>query len=369
MSSRSGRFSFKLALSILLWGATAVGQATNEEKFFILPLAGYSSQFGFGAGASAAWINMGKSSWQASTAAYYGTMYSLNFVSVDLLNRHWLGFLYADFGGTYYQNYRALFFGFGNNSNYNNEVQFSTQRDYGYARLGVRFLNYFVVGGGVTQGTMTIDRGADPSLPQFLDIYGTSAAYPSGATTTFLQGFLTYDSRLPETAPQQGNLLSLLLEQSEPFGNETLAEQHLEVIGENFLDLVDKDLLLVTHLKYEKVWGNGTPFFLEAPVGGLDTLRGFEVSRFIDTGSTTLNFEPRWSFWKPNGSFIKRLELSSAFEMGQVFSNGLVPPPYGYHIDMDFGFTVVMHGDLPIRFDYAISDESSLVYLNLFYPF
>ena len=135
--------------------------------------------------------------------------------------------------------------------------------------------------------------------------------------------------------------------------------------------LSEKELVLATRGKYDYVWGENVPFFLNSILGGASSLRGYNTNRFIDAGSILFNFEPRWTFWEPNGSLFQRFELSLGIDSGRVFNGNTFPPlPFNeYHFDTDVGITGILEGVAPLRLDYAFTADAGLVYLHLFYPF
>jgi hypothetical protein len=160
------------------------------------------------------------------------------------------------------------------------------------------------------------------------------------------------------------------LTQAQPRSGETIAQQVFTLIGENFFDIIgDKSLILVSRGKFQHEWGDNIPFFLQEAIGGADSLRGFYTNRYADAVSTVINEEGRYTFWTPGATWMQRLEVSMAFELGEVSTYSTLPPFGGYHTDWDVGLTGLLEGGVPIRLDYAWSPESDLIYLHLFYPF
>jgi outer membrane protein assembly factor BamA len=356
-------FFLILLLPLRVWAQTA-----GEERFLFVPLVGYSDEQGVGIGADAAWLNVSGSSWTVNSSLFSSSLYNQTFLNLSVTNNKLFELGWFQAGGFIYNSTRSLFYGLGNGSGLANATQYAINDNDVYLRGGIRIYDELIFGVGYAHRSTGIDRGSDPLLPQFLDVYANSPRI-SGTTTTSTSVFFAYDTRTPTFAPQEGNFGYMSLSQAQPRSGEDLAQKDFLITGVNYYDIIDKDLILVSRGKFEHEWGENVPFFLQTALGGVDSLRGFRTNRFIDAVSTLINEEGRFTFWNGGSGLIQRLELSLAFELGEVSTYSEFPPFGGYHTDWDLGLTGLLEGGIPIRLDYAFSPESGLIYLHLFYPF
>ncbi len=343
------------------------GQAAGGNQLIILPLFGYSDEQGIGIGANAAWLGISGGTWDANTALYASTLFGQFNLSGDITNKKLFDFLYVNVGGMVYKGQRSLYYGAGNLTDIKNVTQFSITDQSLYTRVGVTVYPSVIAGVGLIYRSTSIDRGADLSLPQYLDTYPIDP-HKSGTTNTATTVFLQYDTRT-SLAPQEGQMAYISWDQDQPWFNGDLSLQRLSLEALKLWPVSDKTLIVLTRFKHEHEWGNDVPFFLKSRIGGVSSLRGYKANRYTDNASQVFNIEPRWTFWTPGGNLVQRFDLSLAYEFGRVFNYETIPPVDSYHTDWDLGLTAVLPSGLPIRLDYAVGPESTLFYLHLFQPF
>lgn len=289
------------------------------------------------------------------------------FLSTQMVNKKFLGTLYMDVGASYIQSQRNFFYGLGNNSSKGAYTQYSFLDNSYYAKMGFEIWQSIVLGAGLLYRSTGLNLGADPTAPQYFDIYPNDPNY-SGTTNWATTLFAQYDTR-QGLAPQSGDFAILSWDQNQPWYGSSLSMQRLRMEGLRYWLIQDKVLTVLTRAKYEHVWGEQVPFFLKSRLGGQSSLRGYVHNRFIDAASFLINAEPRWTFWVPGGSWINRMELSLGLDIGRVFEKENVPPFDPYHTNWDIGLTAITSSNVPIRLDYSVAGEANLFYLHLLYPF
>jgi hypothetical protein len=104
--------------------------------------------------------------------------------------------------------------------------------------------------------------------------------------------------------------------------------------------------------------GDAVPFYLQATLGGPDTLRGFESFRFYDNNSVILNGEYRWKLYDGlDGALFA--DAGKVFPRWQRFNLYDLETSYGFGLRFLNG-----RGQAIVRFDVGFSQEGFAIWFK-----
>ena len=246
-------------------------------------------------------------------------------------------------------------------------TQFSILSHKFEGKLGINIYENLTLGVGSGYTQTEVGYGSYEGFPQYIDFY-TQQRLRRGTLFRPLQGFLLYDTQTPQLAPQSGNLLQVTYEQNQKQNDEPDYAK-LQAIAQRIQPISGQSLVSVFRIRHERVWGGDLPFFGQARLGGMSTLRSYRSGRYTDFASILYAVEPRWVFWRP-GDWAERLEFHVAAEAGRVYNSGTITTLYDQlHMSWVTGLTIVLDSGVPLRLDVGAGPEGTQAYLHLFYPF
>jgi len=193
---------------------------------------------------------------------------------------------------------------------------------------------------------------------------------------------LTYDTRDFEPDPNSGVLARLLVQgSSELWGSESDFGQITAALS-YFRDLLPERTRLVFagNLVYASRFGD-VPFYalpslavpndeLRNGLGGFNTVQGFLNNRFIGDATAYGNLELRWSFneftvWQQH----IRLMLAPFAGGGRVFDNLGNTTLNDWKYGGGLGLRLAWNLSTVVSFNYAVSGEGDVFYMELGHPF
>jgi outer membrane protein assembly factor BamA len=263
------------------------------------------------------------------------------------------------------QTNKSLFYGFENRSAVESPAQYGLQSAGGEVKVGVNVFEGAVVGVGAGTLRTSVGRGERENEPQFVDVY-RGRPYVDGTYQNLYKIFALYDTQTPMLAPTSGTKALVQYEA----GPDTAPEvERLLAQVSHLVPLPGENFVLALRARHERVWGGDNPFYNQARLGGMNTLRGYRSSRWTDSASILYGAEGRWRFWEPNGA-VQRLELNLGYDTGRVYNEGAVDVLFeDLRPDYVAGLTFVFRQGIPLRLDFAHSPEGDQFYLHLLYPF
>jgi hypothetical protein len=138
-------------------------------------------------------------------------------------------------------------------------------------------------------------------------------------------------------------------------------------------------LVLAGRGLYSMQFGN-VPFFSvptlafntgdRSGLGGFHTMRGFVDQRFVGKSAVVVNAELRWSIFD-GGYFLGqhlRPMLAPFVDAGRVF-DGTQLRVDGWRADYGIGFRLIWNLVTAVSFDYGLSSEGQIFFMNLGYAF
>ncbi|MDD3581536.1 MAG: BamA/TamA family outer membrane protein [Desulfobacca sp.] len=271
----------------------------------------------------------------------------------------------------YNSDYFPRFYGFGNNSNKDDETSYTSRTREALGHLGYQFTERLELR---WQERLTMTTLSDKHLPS---LPATVALFPdvmqNRRNTSFVHRLtLNYDTRdLPDT-PTCGLLASVYGETASKALGSDASFDRVGIILKGFQPW-DADHRFVTAIRLEGEFllrQEDTPFYEWPHLGGFFSNRGYGEWRFIDRNMVALSLEQRIEVFRlSHFGVISHWEAAPFFDLGKVFptlgkfdlrslkaSGGLalrasVRPQVVGHVEFGFG------------------EEGSAVFMGLDYPF
>jgi outer membrane protein assembly factor BamA len=192
---------------------------------------------------------------------------------------------------------------------------------------------------------------------------------------------LTYDTRDFEPDPDSGLMLQTSARLSSKAMGSSFDYQQVAISGRGFYNLLPAPgrLVLADRLTYTMQFGD-VPFY-SAPIipatdgdtrglGGCATLRGFVQNRFVGDATAVDNAELRWTIGE--SVFLKqhlRFMLVPFVDTGRVFDSVGDTTLTGWKVDGGGGFRLAWNIATVVSFDYGVSTEGSMFYMELGHQF
>jgi outer membrane protein assembly factor BamA len=235
-------------------------------------------------------------------------------------------FIDPDVGITFLGQYRKRpwegFYGLGNNSNENSQVNYNPEQSQ-FRAGGLWTINHSwkleFIGG---YGAINIYDGEDPNLEGKINsIVSFLSLSPDDVRSTrlwSLGGVVDHDWRNNNGQPTSGGreVVSLTYNKSTRDYDE-LEYWHLSVDLRHYLELFKKRTLAFRVLveSLDKTDNSpAVPFYLKSQLGGVDNLRGYRGGRFIDNDMTLASVEYRYPL-------LERIDAFLFLDEGRVFTN------------------------------------------------
>jgi len=191
---------------------------------------------------------------------------------------------------------------------------------------------------------------------------------------------LTYDTRDFEPDPGQG----MMLQATARFCMQALGSafnyQQVALSGRGFSDLLSEQrLVLAGRATYAMQFGD-VPFY-SAPIipftdgdvaglGGFPTVRGFVQNRFVGDVAAYANAELRWTLGETNlQTQHLRFMLVPFVDTGRVFDSVSETTFKDWKFGGGFGFRLAWNVATIVSFDFGVSNEGSLFYMELGHQF
>ena len=203
----------------------------------------------------------------------------------------------------------------------------------------------------------------------------------TGGWDNFVKLGLTLDTRDFEPDPNSGLIAQLTAELATHAVGSSFTYQRLTSSVAGFVtpypDIAR--LVLAGRVLYSMQFGEVPFFSLDTyafnsrdrfGLGGLETLRGFRRDRFIGEAGALLNVEARWSIteWEIWRQHL-RPSLVPFLDTGRVFDDVGATTFRGWRVGYGAGLRLAWNLATVIRFDFGLSGEDQLFYLDIGHQF
>jgi hypothetical protein len=270
----------------------------------------------------------------------------------------------------------ARFYGLGNDSEENDQTNYTLEELYFQALLGLNLTPDLQLALITQPNYVRIARGAFDSLPYTGTLFPTLKGLDGGSEfTNMLQ--LVYDTRDSLDIPTRGGRVVLYGALADRALGSSFSYTRFGGDVRHYVPLTPR-LILAMHafLGYTPA-GNEMPFWALSSLGGeanqlpfAQPLRGYGEDRFVDNNMTDFNLELRWRVYdvrlfKTEGI----VELAPFVEAGKVFHDISVDPFNQLHPVGGMGFRAVIPPYVVGYVDIGYGGDGGAVFTGINYPF
>lgn len=270
---------------------------------------------------------------------------------------------------TYWRDSRLRFFGFGNDTQSEQETNFTQKRLAGLLRVGYRPLPRWEIAWQTRLEDVEIQHGGVAGLPF------TGARFPRTrgleGSTVNAQGFsIAFDDRDSTVVPTRGTLGAAHVEIVDRTlgSSESFLKYGFEL--RKFVPLRDRFVLAI-HSALDYLSGTAqTPFYERHTIGGVKTLRGFGEGRFVDSHRffSTVELRTR-AFRRQIMDVFTEFEVAPFVDAGEVFDSAEKLPLDDLHFVGGVGFRGVVRPQVVGFVDVGYGSDGAAVFTGLDYPF
>ncbi len=271
--------------------------------------------------------------------------------------------IFFDAGAFYRVRARDNFFGLGNDSRSSDRTTYMLQSREIF--LGPRFElpgNLRLVTRFGYVSTEVFD-GKDARFPVISSrFYGAPIAGLFSGANEWVGGFeLVHDTRDIPGRPRRGGYHSLAASWHQSADSRPYGFMRYELNAERYVPLGRRNRTLVLRfqgMSNQPGGGSGVPFFEQAVMGGLNTLRGFPECRFHDLSGMLISAEYRYNL----NSYM---ELVAIVDAGEVARNPRDFTLSGLHASYGGGVRFLSKTSTPLKIMVAKSNEGTRVYFSI----
>ena len=271
--------------------------------------------------------------------------------------------VFFDAGAFYRVRTRDNFFGLGNDSSPGGRTTFMLRSREFSMGPGFDLPHNLRVVTRFGYRSETVLDGKDPRFP------GITAGFVPGTVPGILGGVrqwiggteLVHDTRDFAGRPRHGSYQSLAVSWHQSADERNFAWWRYELNAEHYVPLGSRNRTLA--LRFQSVsnlprGGSAVPFFDQAFLGGLSTLRGFPEYRFRDLSSIMMTAEYRYNL----NSYM---DVVTFVDAGEVMRRTSDFNWSRLHASYGIGLRFLSRGSTPFKIIVARSGEGTRVYLSI----
>ena len=322
--------------------------SSDERTFFALPVAMYSTDTGFGAGAAAI-KSYNSSTRQASTLqllSYYTT--KKQFLSA-IKWEHYFRNNNRIILQLRYQKFPTNFYGLGNNTSNDHPEKYTPEFVEGEISYEKFIISHLKILTKFSFRNQSLIRAEPDGLLKSKSVPWNYGRFDAGPGIGLL-----WDSRDNTYATKRGTLVKLeyrgIMLQSEGGAFNSFSLDMRKFINPF------SECVLAYQIQFEDYSGN-IPFYYFADIGGENRLRGYEYFRFLGKKSILFQHDIRFPIWWRIGGVVFIASGRVADKIGDLTSGK-------YHTGYGTGLRFIFNkkDNLVLRFDIARGKDSSGVY-------
>jgi len=296
--------------------------------------------------------------------------YEFEFTDRGLLDQK--AFVYTDV--SYERDSTERFFGFGNESDENEESNYTSQEFLADAVPGYWVLPSVNVSYRMRIRRFAVQRGQVSGIP-FI-----ATEHPEVRTRGLEPGVywqhrlaVTYDTRDSIDMPTTGGYANFYVDGADQHVGSSTSFVAFGLEGKDFIPFRGERrnpiLALRAQLDYVQ-GGTDTPFWIMNSLGGRRRLRGYGSDRFIDFNRSLIGAELRTRVYERKLFGVNaQLEVAPFVETGQVFHHVYDSPLNDLHWVGGLGFRGLVRPQIVAFVDIGYGGEGSAVFTGIDYPF
>jgi outer membrane protein assembly factor BamA len=280
------------------------------------------------------------------------------------------GRYFLNFGGTFFKNATARFWGIGQGTKEGDETNYTAREIRANWRFGV-YANE------VTQVAVSQRFRQARLRPGATDLPFTGAQFPDvpgvqgesiivGHRVSFY-----YDTRNNLITPTDGMAITAYAEINQNVRNsEHPIYSRYELEIKKLFPSESKRAILVVRANLQATIGTQVPFYEQSSLGGQFNLRGFGVDRYIDKHLIAASIEQRIHLVRTRIAGVTAdFEVAPFLDTGQVFSDYRDVSFKDYRMTPGIGFRGIVRPNVVGRIDYGYSREGGAVFAGLDFPY
>jgi len=280
------------------------------------------------------------------------------------------GRYFLQFGGTYFKNATARFFGIGQDSTAGDETNYTAREYRANWRFGIYANEVTQISIGQRFRDVQLQPGAT-DLPYTVARFGDVPGVIGESTIIGNRVSFHYDTRNNLVTPTDGMAVTAYAELAQNLRNgdhPVYSRYELEV--KQLFPSESKRAILVVRADLQATLGTQVPFFEQSSLGGQNNLRGFGVDRFIDKNLVAFSIEERIHIARMRvAGVMADFEVAPFIDSGQVFGDFKDVSFKDYRFTPGAGFRGIVRPNVVGRVDYGYSREGGAVFAGLDFPY
>ena len=280
------------------------------------------------------------------------------------------GRYFLNFGGTYFKNATARFFGLGQTTVEGDETNYTAREIRANWRFGVYANEVTQIAVSQRFRQMSLQKGAT-DLPFTGDVFPTVPGVEGETIIVGTRATFYYDTRNHLTTPTDGMAITAYAEiNNNVNNNDHPVYSRYELDMKKLFPSESKRAILVIRADLQVTLGDQVPFFEQSSLGGQNNLRGYGVDRFIDKNLVAASIEERIHIARTKIAGVAAdFEFAPFLDTGQVFNSFKDVSFKDYRMTPGLGFRGIVRPNVVGRIDYGFSKEGGAVFAGLDFPY
>ena len=280
------------------------------------------------------------------------------------------GRYFLNFGGSFFKNATARFFGLGETTTESNETNYTAREARANWRFGLYANEVTQVAVSQRFRQVSLQQGAT-SLPFTGNVFPTVAGVAGETIIVGHRASFHYDTRNNLITPTDGMAINAYAELNQNVRNgdhPVYSRYELEV--KKLFASESKRAILVVRADLQATIGDQVPFFEQSSLGGQNNLRGYGVDRYIDKHLIAASIEERIHIARAKIAGVAAdFEFAPFLDTGQVFNSYKDVSFKDYRMTPGLGFRGIVRPNVVGRVDYGFSKEGGAVFAGLDFPY
>lgn len=273
------------------------------------------------------------------------------------------------YGGTFFKNATARFWGIGQTTVEGNETNYTAREGRAWWKFGLHANEVTQIAVGQRFRDVSLQRGGTDlpfTVDRFPNVDGVRGATILGHRVTF-----HYDTRDSLVTPTDGMQVTAYAELNQNLRNgDHPVFSRYEIEVKKLFPSESKRAILVVRADLQATLGSEVPFYEQSSLGGQNNLRGFGVDRFIDKHLVAVSVEERIHVMRTKMFGVTAdFEVAPFLDTGQVFENYKDVSFKDYRMTPGIGFRGLVRPNVVGRVDYGYSREGGAVFAGLDFPY
>ena len=280
------------------------------------------------------------------------------------------GRYFLNFGGTFFKNATARFFGLGQTTVQADETNYTAREARANWRFGVYANEVTQVAVSQRFRQMSLQQGAT-NLPFTGNVFPTVPGVEGETIIVGNRASFHYDTRDNLVTPTDGMAVTAYAELNLNARNSAHpVYSRYEIEVKKLFPSESKRAILVFRADLQATIGTEVPFFEQSSLGGQNNLRGYGVDRYIDKNLVAVSVEERIHIARAKVAGVTAdFEFAPFLDTGQVFNSYKDVSFKDYRMTPGVGFRGIVRPNVVGRIDYGFSKEGGAIFAGLDFPY